>query len=74
MYHTHCAHIPMPTTTSLGDRVRSSAPPAATSRTLSVSVPDEEVVYPSQYERLVSAAACLLLVACGIGIGVWASL
>ena len=42
--------------------------------TVSVSTNVSETNVQSPYERLVTAVACVTLIACGIGVGIWASL
>ena len=67
----------MPRTSSLGDiqRVDTSARARDDHQiTVSVSMDGGETNAPSDYERILSVAACATLVACGVGVGIWASL
>ena len=67
----------MPNTSSLGDLTSSTIPTRHASRSTVVAISGGDVSPlsgPSRYERLVSVCACLLLVACGMGIGIWASM
>jgi hypothetical protein len=65
----------MPRTSSLGDmQCADAAPRARDDHTITVSVNGGETNVQSPYERLVTAAACATLIACGIGVGIWASL
>lgn len=64
----------MPRTSSLGDIQRVDV-----SRTrddqITVSVPTDALDdVQSRYERIVSVVACVTLIACGIGVGIWASI
>jgi hypothetical protein len=66
----------MPRTSSLGDIQRVDASRTRDNHTITVSVTANEgdVNVQSHYERLVTILACVTLIACGIGVGVWASL
>jgi len=66
----------MPRTSSLGDIQRVDASRVRDDHTITVSVStnESEMEIQSRYERLFSMAACVTLLACGIGVGVWASL
>lgn len=67
----------MPRTSSLGDIHRTDAQHPREDHMVTVSVIDGggrgmETWY--RYERLVSGLACVVLVMCGIGVGIWASI
>ena len=66
----------MPRTSSLGDIKRADASRARDDHSITVSVSTNEgdTDVQSQHERLVSVVACVTLIACGIGVGMWASL
>lgn len=42
--------------------------------TVSVSTNEGKLNVQSRYERFVTVAACMTLIACGIGVGIWATL
>lgn len=66
----------MPQTSSLGDIQRADASRTRNGHTITVSVSTNEGERnaTSGYERLVTVVASVMLVACGIGVGIWASL
>lgn len=66
----------MPRTSSLGDIQRVDTPRTRDDHTITVSVSANEgdLNVQSRYERLVSIVACVTLIACGVGVGIWASL
>ena len=65
----------MPRTSSLGDIHRMNDPRPHGEHQVTVSVGEDErtEIWP-RYERIVSRLACITLVACGIGVGMWASM
>lgn len=66
----------MPRTSSLGDIKRTDASRTRNDHTITVSVStnEGELNLQSGYARLVTVVACVTLIACGIGVGIWASL
>ena len=66
----------MPRTSSLGDIQGGDPPRARDDHTINVSVSTNEsgVNVQSRYERFCTVVACVTLIACGIGVGSWASL
>ena len=68
----------MPRTSNLGDLQGSSSLPARTatsSGTVNIAIdPPETRDGSTRYEQALSIAACVSLIACGIGVGIWASM
>lgn len=66
----------MPRTSSLGDIQRVDTPRMRDDHTITVSVStnEGELNVQSRYERFVTVAACMTLIGCGIGVGIWATL
>ena len=65
----------MPRTSSLGDIQRVDVSRTRDDHiTISVSTNEGAMDVHSRYERLVSVVACVTLIACGIGVGIWASI
>lgn len=64
----------MPRTSSLGDIQRTDASRPRDDHQITVSSTNEGggVDTQSRYERVVSVVACITLIACGIGVGIWA--
>lgn len=68
----------MPRTSNLGDLQGSSLPArmATPSGTVNIAIDTSETrtgATRTRYEQVLSIAACVSLIACGVGVGIWAS-
>lgn len=65
----------MPRTSSLGDIQRVDVSRTRDAQiAVSVSTDEGAMDVQSRCERLVTVVACVTLIACGIGVGIWASI
>jgi hypothetical protein len=65
----------MPRTSSLGDIQRNEVSRTRDDQiTVSVTTQEGAMDVQSRHERLVTAIAFVTLIACGIGVGIWASM
>lgn len=58
---------------ALGDRRAVVAPARATTGTVVVTIPEPPQATSCMYSRMTSVLACILLVAAGVSVGVWAA-